>query len=69
MSESIATRMSKLPDKLTDAEIRALFITVLADLTMLRAQMIAHTHTGVTTGAGTSGVLNSTAPAALQTLA
>jgi hypothetical protein len=69
MSESIATRLSKVPDKLTDTEIRAVFLALLADITMLRAQMIAHTHGGVTVGAGTTGALNSTAPAALTTTA
>lgn len=58
MPESINQRMVTVPDLLTSDEIRALFNSILTDLTALRTAMNAHTHGGITTGAGTSGVAN-----------
>ena len=68
MSESISQRMPKVPDELTSREIYALLQSILTDLTALKTAMNAHTHGGVTTGAGTSGVANASTMGTLNTL-
>jgi hypothetical protein len=68
MSESISQRMPKVPDELTSREIYPLLQSILTDLTALKAAMNAHTHGGVTTGAGTSGVANASTMGTLNTL-
>lgn len=69
MAESIAQRLSKVPDKLTDTEIRAVLIALLADVTALKTAINAHTHGGVTVGAGTTGVANAATMGSLTTTA
>lgn len=69
MAESIASRCSKVPDKLTEVELRKLFETILVDLAALRTALNAHTHGGVTVGAGTSGVANASTMGSLTTTA
>lgn len=69
MSESIATRLGKLPDKLTDNELRAVLLAMLADLTALRAALNAHTHGGVTVGAGSTGIADTSTMGTLTTVA
>ena len=68
MSESISQRMPKVPDELTSREIYPLLQSILTDWTALKAAMNAHTHGGVTTGAGTSGVANASTMGTLNTL-
>ena len=69
MSESISQRMPKVPDELTSREIYALLQSILTDLTALKTAMNAHTHGGITTGSGTSGVANAATMGTLNTLA
>ena len=69
MSESINVRINQLPDGLTSRELRALLQSILTDLAALRAAVNAHTHGGVTTGAGTSGVADASTMGTLNTLA
>ena len=68
MSESINLRMVKVPDELTSREIRQLFNSILTDLAALRTGLSTHTHGGITTGAGTSGVANAGTVTTLNTL-
>ena len=68
MPESINQRMVAVPDLLTSDEIRQLFNSVLTDLAALRTALNAHTHGGITTGAGTSGVANASSMGTLNTV-
>ena len=68
MPESINQRMVVVPDLLTSDEIRALFNSVLTDLAALRTALNAHTHGGITTGSGTSGVANASTMGTLNTV-
>ena len=67
-TESINVRLNFVPDDLTGNELRALLQSILTDLTALRTAMNAHTHGGITTGAGTSGVANAATMGTLNTL-
>lgn len=69
MAESINQRMAYVPDDLTSQEIRILLASILADLQALQTAIAAHTHGGITTGSGTSGVANAGTVAALNTQA
>ena len=69
MSESIGQRMPRVPDELTSREIYPLLQSILTDLAALRTALNAHTHGGITTGAGTSGVANASTMGTLNTLA
>jgi len=69
MPESINQRMNFVPDELTSGEIRQLFNSILLDLAALRTALNAHTHGGITTGAGTSGVANASTMGTLNTTA
>jgi GpV Apex motif len=69
MAESINQRINYVPDDLTGNELRALLQSVLTDLAALRTALNAHTHGGVTTGAGTSGAANASTMGTLNTLA
>ena len=68
MAESINTRINFVPDDLTGNELRALLQSILTDLTALKAAVNAHTHGGITTGSGTSGVANASTMGTLNTL-
>jgi hypothetical protein len=68
MSESINQRVVYLPDDLTSQELRPLLQSILTDLTALRTALNAHTHGGITTGSGTSGVANASTMGTLNTL-
>lgn len=68
MAESINARLNFVPDDLTGNELRALLQSILTDLTALKTAMNAHTHGGITTGAGTSGVANASTMGTLNTL-
>ena len=68
MAESINQRMAAVPDLLTSDEIRQLLNSVLTDLAALRTALNAHTHGGITTGSGTSGVANASTMATLNTV-
>ena len=68
MPESINQRMVAEPDLLTSDEIRQLFNSVLTDLAALRTALNAHTHGGITTGSGTSGVANASTMGTLNTV-
>ena len=68
MAESINQRMVAVPDLLTSDEIRQLFNSVLTDLAALRTALNAHTHGGITTGSGTSGVANASTMGTLTTV-
>ena len=68
MPESINQRMVAVPDLLTSDEIRQLFNSVLTDLAALRTSLNAHTHGGITTGSGTSGVANASTMGTLNTV-
>ena len=69
MAESINQRTNYVADDLTGNEMRALLQSILTDLTALRTALNAHTHGGITTGAGTSGVANASTMGTLNTLA
>lgn len=69
MPESIKQRMANIPDSITDRELRALLVSILTDLTALRTAVNTHTHGGITTGAGTSGVANAATMGTLNTQA
>jgi len=69
MSESIVVRTNAMPDDLTAGELYQLMQSVLTDLAALRTALNAHTHGGITTGAGTSGVANASTMGTLNTLA
>ena len=68
MTESINQRMVAVPDLLTSDEIRQLLNSVLTDLASLRTALNAHTHGGITAGAGTSGVANASTMGTLNTV-
>ena len=68
MPESINQRIVYLPDDLTSQEIRPLLQSILTDLAALRTAINAHTHGGITTGSGTSGVANASTMGTLNTL-
>jgi hypothetical protein len=68
MPESINQRIVFLPDDLTSQEIRPLLQSILTDLAALRTALNAHTHGGITTGSGTSGVANASTMGTLNTL-
>ena len=68
MAESINQRMAAVPDLLTSDEIRQLLNSVLTDLAALRIALNAHTHGGITTGSGTSGVANASTMGTLHTV-
>ena len=68
MAESINQRMAAVPDLLTSEEIRQLLNSVLTDLAALRTALNAHTHGGITTGSGTSGVANASTMGTLNTV-
>jgi hypothetical protein len=64
MPESIKERTSAHNPEITPQDVRYLLEAILADLAALRTALNAHTHGGVTVGAGSTGVANvSTAPA------
>lgn len=59
MAESIKNRVNAMtPEPQTVQELLPLLNAILTDLTALKAALNAHTHGGVTVGAGTSGVAN-----------
>ncbi len=67
MSESIKQRVTKVPDELTSRELRPLLEAILLDITALatslntlRTNYNAHVHSGVTTGAGSTGTTTAT---------
>jgi hypothetical protein len=68
MPESINQRIVYLPDDLTSQEIRPLLQSILTDLAALRTALNAHTHGGITTGSGTSGVANASTMGTLNTV-
>ena len=67
MSESINVRMNAIPDDLSAQEITALFQSILVDLAALKTAVNTHTHSGITTGAGTSGAPNANTMGTLNT--
>lgn len=69
MAESINQRTNYVADDLTGNEMRALLQSILTDLTALRTALNAHTHGGITTGSGTSGVANASTMGTLNTTA
>lgn len=69
MPESINQRLAFVPDDLTSGELRALLQSILLDLAALRTALNAHTHGGVTTGAGSTGVANASTMGTLNTTA
>jgi hypothetical protein len=68
MSESINQRVVYIPDDLTSQELRPLLQSILTDLTAIKTAINTHTHGGITTGAGTSGVANAATMGTLNTL-
>ena len=68
MSESINIRTNAIPDDLTAAELQLLLTSMLTDLAALRTALNAHTHGGITTGSGTSGVANASTMGTLNTV-
>ena len=68
MAESINQRVVFIPDDLTSNELRPLLQSILTDLAALRTALNAHTHGGITTGSGTSGVANASTMGTLNTL-
>lgn len=69
MAESINQRLAAVPDDLTGEEIRQVLQSILVDLAALRTAVNSHTHGGITTGAGTSGVANAATMGTLNTTA
>jgi len=68
MPESIAQRLATVPDRVTVREIRPLLTTVLADLTALRAAVVAITaKLDADTGVADTNYASLTNPAALTT--
>lgn len=72
MSESIKFRTVKIPDELTSRELRPLLESILIDINALatsfntlRTNYNAHVHTGVTTGAGSTGTTTATTATAV----
>jgi len=55
-TESIKARCGKVPEQLSAIEMQALLQSILVDLAALRTALNAHTHGGVTVGAGSTGV-------------
>lgn len=68
MPESINQRSNYISDDFAANELRALLQSILVDLAALRTALNAHTHGGITTGAGTSGVANASTMGTLNTL-
>lgn len=69
MSESIVVRTNAMPDDLTAGELYQLMQSVLTDLAALKTAINSHTHGGITTGSGTSGVANAATMGTLNTIA
>lgn len=69
MAESINQRIAAVPDDLTGEEIRQVLQSILIDITALKTAINSHTHGGITTGAGTSGVANAATMGTLNTTA
>ena len=69
MAESIVVRTNAMPDDLTAGELYQLLQSILTDLTALKTAINSHTHGGITTGSGTSGVANAATMGNLNTLA
>lgn len=69
MPESINQRSNYISDDFAANEVRALLQSILVDLAALRTALNAHTHGGITTGSGTSGVANASTMGTLNTLA
>jgi len=67
MPESINQRSNYISDDFAANEIRTLLQSILIDLAALRTALNAHTHGGITTGAGTSGVANASTMGTLNT--
>jgi hypothetical protein len=68
MSESINQRVNRLADGIDRQELAFILQSILTDLTALKTAMNAHTHGGITTGSGTSGVANASTMGTLNTL-
>jgi hypothetical protein len=58
-----------MSDDLTANELYQLMQSVLTDLAALKTAINSHTHGGITTGSGTSGVANASTMGTLNTLA
>jgi len=69
MPESINQRSNFISDDFAANEVRALLQSILIDLAALRTALNAHTHGGITTGSGTSGVANAATMGTLNTTA
>lgn len=69
MAESIRERMNAHNPSTWPTDVRILMESVLTDLAALRAALNAHTHGGVTVGAGSTGVANVATMGALNTTA
>lgn len=69
MSESINTRMVKVPDELTSREIRTLFQSILTDLAAIKTAINSHTHSGVTAGSASTGAADANTVGDLNTTA
>jgi hypothetical protein len=67
MAESINSRVNRLADGIDRQELAQLLASILLDLTALRVALNAHTHGGITAGAGTSGVANASTMGTLNT--
>jgi hypothetical protein len=69
MSESIQARVNRLADGIDRQELAFVLSSILTDLTALKTAINAHTHGGITTGSGTSGVANGGTMGSLNTTA
>ena len=68
MPESINQRSTFISDDFAANELRALLQSMLTDITALKTAINTHTHGGITTGAGTSGVANAATMGTLNTV-
>lgn len=64
---SINQRVSAMNPNQDHEELRTLLLDILTDLAALRTAINAHTHSGVTAGAGTSGTANASTAGTLLT--
>lgn len=68
MPESINQRSNFISDDFAANEIRALLQSMLTDITALKTALNSHTHGGITTGSGSSGVANAATMGTLNTV-
>lgn len=69
MTQSIKQRVANLADGINRQELTFILDSILNDLTALKTAVNSHTHSGVTTGADSSGAADANTMGDLGTVA